>query len=181
MQSMNSWSRKNSKQWLCFFALILASACQPLSRQDRATVGPELTPTVAAGQQNPSDPSTQDATGDSASNGTGGIFASYSVSTQWEASMHSQCDLGKPAACSSLAYEASRTQRMAVAAELFKRACLMDQSPAQCSAAGSDSKGSARSCLELSALLQQQGQGEEARKFRLCACERNYKPACVPL
>lgn len=169
-------ARTNAKfsNWLLMSALFFC-ACQPLTRQDRATVGPEPTPTAFSGQQTQQDSTSQP--DDSAA----GAFATVGVSSQWESTMNTQCEQGRPAACSSLAYEAARTQRTAAAAELFKRACLMDQSAAQCSSAGSDSRGSARSCLELSSLLQQQGQLEEARRFRACACERSYKPACVVL
>ncbi|NBW83481.1 hypothetical protein EBR21_17170, partial [bacterium] len=175
MRSVQKSSRLGSEkfmQWMIFCAVVTISACQPVSRQDRAMVGPESTPTAAADQQSQTDPSAQN-NGDAGNSSAGGLFASAGVSTQWETTMRTQCDLGRPAACSSLAYEASRSQRLTAAIELFKRACLMDQSPVQCSAAGSDSKGSARSCVELSKLLQQQGQAEDARKFRLCACERN--------
>jgi hypothetical protein len=157
--------------FLCLFA-----ACQPMTRRDRAVLGPDATPVpdTSQGSVNP-DPSGP--TGQSPDNSAGPSAAGGSG--RWENDQKTACDAGKPSGCSALAYEALRAQRLTVAQQLFTRACLLDESAERCSQPVAQSKGLARSCFELSGLLQRQGQPEESRKFKTCACERGYRPACV--
>jgi hypothetical protein len=167
------WQQRSTT--LMLISLSVFAACQPMTRRDRAVVGPEVTPAQDTNQ--PSQQTGQDDAGvpsDSPS-----ANASASVSAQWESEQKAACDGGKPSGCSALAYDALRGQRPAVAVQLFTRACLLDESADKCAQTGGSLKGLARSCFELSGLLQKQGQPDDARKFKNCACERGYRPACV--
>jgi hypothetical protein len=157
---------------ICAFFLF---SCQPTTQQDRAAVGPEATvapaevpPASNAGQSTSPSPEPQPADG-------------LSLTNDWEARQKSMCDEGQPSGCSALAYDALRAQQIEEAVGLFTRACLVDESQANCSARGFESKGLARACVELSALLQQQGKSEDAKRMRTCACNRGFKSACAPL
>lgn len=143
-------------------------ACQPQTRQDRAAVGPDVTPVA-------SDPGMSPPTADSQPDGGA---QKELVSLQWETTQKSLCESGKPASCSALAYEALRAQRSDVALEYFTRACLLDVPPQQCAQNPQTVRGLARACHELSFLYRQQGKSEDANKFKGCACERGYRPAC---
>ncbi|NBX17069.1 MAG: hypothetical protein EBR09_06865 [Proteobacteria bacterium] len=163
-------ARKFQGQVLAAALLVnLLTACQPTTRRDRAALGPEATPV----QDFPSQGSGQNGQSQQPD------AAAAAVSGQWENDQKTACDAGKPSGCSALAYEALRGQRLTAAQQLFARACLLDESVDLCNQSAGQGKGLARSCFELSGLLQRQGQQEEAKKFKSCACGRGYRPACV--
>ncbi len=146
-----------------------------MTRRDRATVGPEVVATQDAGPvAQPSVTADSGAMPNPSSSSDG-----LASAVQWDNTQRVSCDAGKPSGCSALAYDALRAQRLTVAVQLFTRACLMDESVVQCAQAGTQSKGLARSCFELAGLLQKQGQADDAKKFKTCACERGYRPACA--
>lgn len=166
--------RSRFKHFKTFCALVVFAfvvvGCQPNTRQDRATVGPEQTPTAPSNADTPSTevtPSSQD----------GAVVGA--IAKDWEATQKSLCDAGKPSGCSALAYDAVRAQQISVATRLFTRACLLDESVGQCPQTGQQSVGLARSCFEAARLHEQQGRSDDARSFRVCACARGYKPACA--
>lgn len=149
-------------------SFLLFTACQPQTRQDRAAVGPDVTPVAGdpqlatpAADSQPDAPTQTDL-----------------VSLQWESTQKSLCESGKPASCSALAYEALRSQQIAIAQEYFTRACLLDAPPQQCGQSEQSVNALSRACYELSFIYRQQGKNEDADKFKVCACERGYRPAC---
>lgn len=136
--------------------------------QDPAAVGPEVTPVAG-------DPQSATPVADSQPD-TG--TQTDLVSLQWESTKKSLCESGKPGSCSALAYEALRAQQTAIAQEYFTRACLLDLPPKQCAQSAQSARGLARACHELFFIYKQQGKNEDADKFKVCACERGYRPAC---
>lgn len=155
-------------QGALIFACVCVTACQPQTRQDRAAVGPDVTPVAGDPQLATPAADTQPDAG----------TQTDLVSLQWESTQKSLCESGKPASCSALAYEALRSQQTAVAQEYFTRACLLDVPPQQCGQNAQAARGLARACHELSFIYRQQGKNEDADKFKGCACERGYRPAC---
>ncbi|MEY3903556.1 MAG: hypothetical protein RL189_2862, partial [Pseudomonadota bacterium] len=149
-------------------SFLFVCACQPQTRQDRAAVGPDVTPVAG-------DPQLATPVADSQPN-TG--TQTDLVSLQWESTQKSLCESGKPASCSALAYEALRSQQTAIAQEYFTRACLLDVPPQQCGQNAQSASGLARACHELSFIYRQQGKNEDADKFKICACDRGFRPAC---
>lgn len=150
----------------CFFVF----ACQPMTRQDRASVGPDVTP---AASDQPSTSANPQVESTPANNGAGVI------GSDWESAQKAQCEAGKFASCSALAYQAKRANQVSLALQYFTRACLTDESQSQCSPTLAQGKGVARSCFELVGLYQAQGKRDDAQKFKTCACDRGYKPACL--
>ncbi|NBO38854.1 hypothetical protein EBU99_09750 [bacterium] len=158
------------KIW-CAALIALLVGCQPQTRQDRAGVGPEVTPSAdepGNAQSNADVPGGKNSAADGSS-----------ASAAWESSLKTLCEQGKPSACSQLAYEAQRAKKFDEALALFTRACLMNEVLANCAQPTAQSQGGARSCFEVVALQIQKGKNEDAARYKTCACERRFKPACL--
>lgn len=166
--------RKKSPMLNVLFSVFAVSfflfACQPMTRQDRASVGPDVTP---APSDQPSASTSPQVEATATNSGTS------AAGSDWESNQKALCEAGKLASCSALAYEAKRANQVSVALQYFTRACLTDESQTQCSPTLAQGKGVARSCFELVGLYQAQGKRDDAQKFKTCACERGYKPACL--
>lgn len=146
------------------------AGCQPQTKRDRAGVGPQVVATSGDGS--------------GAAEAGGGLAPGAAGSLQpieaenWESSLKSFCEQGKPSACSQLAYDALRAKSNDEAIGYFTRACLMDVALSGCATPAAVAKGLARSCSELSFFYVQKGRAEDAAVYKKCACERGFKAAC---
>ncbi len=160
------------KKTALFFGFVLLSACQPQTKRDRAGVGPEVVVT-------PADAGAASGSGNTAPDtGSGSTGQQPLAGGEWENSLKTLCDQGKPSACSQLAYDAQRGKRTDEAIGYFVRACLMDATLSQCATPQAAAKGLSRPCLELVSLYTQKGRSDEAQQFKRCACDRGFKLAC---
>lgn len=166
---------KNCGRRILGTVLLLVSfvfSCQPQTKQDRAGVGPDLVNSPTSGAQ-------PTATSEPGASEDGSSTLKNVPASEWEQSLKSLCEQGKPSACSQLAYEAQRAQKNDEAIGYFTRACVMDGSLGSCATAQTALKGLARSCFELAILYQQKSRSEESGAYRKCACDRGFKPACI--
>lgn len=163
------FSQSKTAILVCVFFLI--AGCQPQTKRDRAGVGPEVVATSGDGN-GATEPGGVDPNSGAAGN------SRPIESAEWESSLKSLCEQGKPSACSQLAYDAERAKSSDEAIGYFTRACLMDVALTSCATPAAVAKGLARSCSELSRLYVQKGRAEDAGLYKRCACERGFKPAC---